>query len=121
MSLPHWERCLPWIEASLAEEHHSETAADVFEMIVTGQAQFWPGEDACAVTEIATDAAGTFINLWIVGGDLGGVLALLPAEYAWARTWNCTEARFRPQRKGWARVMRKHGFENRDGFLRRAI
>jgi hypothetical protein len=55
------------------------------------------------------------------GGALGDVLALLPGGIAWGRVMGLKRLTANA-RKGWARVLARHGFETRaDGVLERAI
>lgn len=85
-----------------------------------GRAQVWVGRQAAIVTEIAQDDRGDFyIDTLAVGGDRTEIVETLrPIAEGCAQSLGCTYA-FADGRKGWQRVLGKHGYVAR-GFLPRA-
>lgn len=50
--MSEWTRCAPWIEAALEHAHGSHNLDDVYEMVMDGECQFWPGKRSASVTQI---------------------------------------------------------------------
>lgn len=72
------------------------------------------------VTQCVSRPDGRALHVWLAGGDLAGVLALKPGVEAWGRAQGCDFVTING-RAGWARVLRRSGFRNVDGELRRDL
>ena len=105
-----WARCRGWIEAALAAADPFNTIAEVEARIEGGQAQFWPGQRCACVTQVIDHSQGRALNLWLCGGALTELRAMLPAIEAWARSRGCGHA-YLTGRPAWGAVLGKHGFE----------
>lgn len=114
-------RCLPWMMAALATGTDAAlTADDLWARVLSGHAQFWPGPTSVMVTTLHHDERGRFIHVWLGGGNLRDLLAVQPGVEAWARTQGCTFASI-DGRKGWARALKRSGFNTYGHELRKEL
>ena len=116
--LPHWERCRGWLLAALQPECGTE--ADLLEDVACGRAQLWAGERAALVTQCVDDPSGRCLHVWLAGGDLKDILMLKPGIEAWARGRGCERVTL-DGRRGWARVLRAHGYTSNGIELERRL
>lgn len=85
-----WSRCRPWIVAALPYCYGTHTIDDVWDAIVNGEAQFWPGKQCAVVTEIIRHPRLSELNLWLIGGDWKDLTEQMePAICAWAKANGC--------------------------------
>lgn len=113
-SKSEWERCRPWIEAALANQakrtgFKTHEIEDVEAQIEREQAQLWAFQQSAAVTEIIAHPQATVLHLWLCGGRWADLERHLDEVLAWGRAQGCEWATT-AGRKGWSRVMEKHGF-----------
>lgn len=59
------------------------------------------------------------IHVWLGGGDLDDLLALMPGAESYGRAMGCEYATIEG-RRGWARVLRQHGYEG-DARLKKKL
>lgn len=80
--------------------------------ILDGSAQFWSTEDAAAITELRTYPTGARDLHWLVAaGRLEDVVNVIrPCAEEWARARGCVGSVVE-SREGWARVLKRHGYE----------
>lgn len=109
-----WLRCRAWIVPALEDT----TEQELTEKLELGWAQLWPGERAAMVTYCTRNPAR--LHVWLAGGELSELLAMIPGVAAWGRAMGCDWATIHG-RKGWARLLSGHGFEDRDGELWKAL
>lgn len=89
---------------------NTHTLDDVLAMIEAKDAQLWLGENSAAVTEIIQYPRAKALHLWLCGGDMKEITdQMLPKAEAFARAEGCTKLTT-GGRKGWDRVMSRHGF-----------
>lgn len=94
------------------------TEDEVLNELILGRAQLWEGDRAAVVTRCFEPDQ---FHIWLAGGVLRDVLALLPGGIGWARPMGLKRISTRA-RPGWKRVLRRYGFEDiGDGVLERAI
>jgi len=108
-----FNRCREWLLPSLEDV----TEDELLNALLTGHAQLWEGEGAAVVTECTANPPS--FHLYLAGGRLSKVMELLPGGLAWAKVMGCERVTVNG-RKGWARVLRKFGFEG-DDMLVKAI
>lgn len=103
-------RCRPFLEAAieLTGTHH---LSDVVHGIADGVFHFWPGEKCAAVTQVYTYPRVKYLHIFIAGGDLEELLAMVPLFKSWAKHLGCTELTV-AGRPGWEKVL---------GWTRRAV
>lgn len=90
------------IEAALAWSGDTHRYDDVRSMIAAGRLQFWPGPASCIISEIIEHPRKRTLHLFLAGGSLPELHAMLPLLLDWGRTQGCTHASLFG-RKGWAR------------------
>lgn len=78
------------------------TLEDVEQMISMGTAQMWPSGESVIVTEIVVYPRAKHLHLFLAGGNLDELDALLPEVLEWGRGQGCTEATL-SGRRGWER------------------
>lgn len=73
----------------------------------TGAAHLWPTKRAAVVCEPIRD-----YRVWLAGGDLDEIIALLPVAERWAKAagYDRIVIHMDDTRKGWKRLMKRHGF-----------
>jgi len=98
-----------WISQALSTQD-THALEDVEKMIEDGYAKLWEGEHSAAVTEIIQYPRLKSLHLWLCGGDMEEITeVMLPKAEKYAREQGCTKLTT-GGRKGWDRVMSKHGF-----------
>ncbi|WP_264051675.1 hypothetical protein [Methylobacterium flocculans] len=107
----HFNRCWPWLEASLAIQPVQTHAREhVWEEIASGRSQIWPTPNSCCLVEINTYPSGLKAMFgWLAGGDLDELKVTCLALEKHARECGCDV--FAVQgRRGWVRAL--EGFED---------
>lgn len=100
-------RALPWIEAALhAIERPLYTMVDVEAALRNGHATLHVGRRSFLLIAVEDEgSAGERIaDVWLAGGDLEEIQAVLPTIEDWARAMGCTQA-WIDGRRGWARAL----------------
>lgn len=72
------------------------------------------------VTRLVLDDGQRLLHVHLGGGALDELLAMMPGLAAWGRAMGAQFATING-RAGWARVLRAHGFRQRDGELWKAL
>lgn len=91
------------IEAALSYADATHCYEDVAEMVAAGHAQFWPGPASCIVTELVSFPRKRVLNVFLAGGTLPELEAMIPIVLDWAKDQGCVAASF-TGRRGWART-----------------
>ena len=99
-----WARCEPYIEAALEYAAGSYKLADVFALVVDGNAQFWPLPDAAIITEVISYPRKTALRFWLAGGNLETLAQAEPAIIEWSKQYGCTSSEI-IGRRGWSRAL----------------
>lgn len=116
MAASEYLRCREWLLPALREDTESDLIAGLRE----GRAQLWPGLRSAMVTQLLS-GPDRLLHVWLAGGDMRDLLALAPGVEAWGRAQGAQYATING-RKGWARALRRTGFEpHGDGELRKAL
>ena len=81
------------------------------DLLQVGAAQIFWNEHGAWITEIVSTPLARWLHVWVVAGELPGVMDLQPQAIEYARQNNCSHltatARF-----GWKHVAKKHGWKN---------
>lgn len=101
-----------WIEAALEHSNGTHTFEDIVKGISEGRMQLWPAERGVMVTEIVVYPRRKMLNIFLAGGDLDQLLDMGDDMRAWAKAQGCDGAML-TGRKGWARVMKNHGWREK--------
>ena len=96
----------PWEHARRLLPLKDVDEAELLDRLLTKRAQLWVSPEGAGVTEV-TDS--NMCHVWLAGGSLSGLLAMLADVEAFARAMGCTGLEL-SGRKGWRRVMMKYGF-----------
>jgi len=102
--LDEWSRCSEWIDAALLHAHGSHTLQDVLDIVVKGDAQFWPFDDAAIVTEIIRYPQRTTLRFWLAGGNFETLAEAEPKLINWSKQFDCTSVEI-VGRRGWVRAL----------------
>ena len=106
------KRCLPWIVQALEYSGDTHQPTDVIESILKGHMQLWPGEQACAVTEIVVYPNKKVLHVFLAAGDMDNIIDMQRSAETWAKAQGC-DAMTIAGRKGWSRVLKDHGYQEK--------
>lgn len=102
-----WERCRGWIEPALDAAGNTHTIEDVLQAVLRGDAHFWPGKRAAAVTEITQYPRARAMNIWLAGGNLREIVRIERSIEQWAKALGCDRVTC-AGRPGWGRFAGEH-------------
>lgn len=105
-----FDRCWPWLLAAVQHGGSHHTRESVWQGILEGRFQFWPGRASAAVTHIDVFPTGNVFRLWLVGGDLAEVLEHEPGLAEWAKAKGCVSIEL-SGRRGWVKTLAPFGYE----------
>jgi len=106
------KRCLPWIADALAYSGGTHEVTDVIQGILKGTMQLWPGPEACAVTEIVVYPNRKVLHVFLAAGKMEGIVDMQESAEQWGKLQGCTAMTI-AGRKGWARVLKDIGYEEK--------
>lgn len=107
-----WERVQGQLQEALDYGHETRTLEDVRREVETGRMQLWRSDDSAMITQLLTHDSGTVeCSIFIAGGSLEGLQALLPEVETFARR-NRATCMTVLGRKGWERsfLVRESGY-----------
>ena len=97
-----FKRCEKWLEDALDYAHGTFDINDVFNDVVNGTAQFWPGKNSAVVTQIVPYPKKKVLHFFLAGGDIKELEEMEPGIIEWAKSQGC-EAISLTGRPGWTR------------------
>ena len=98
---------LPYLEASLERSNPSgNSLEDVIGDVVSGHAHLWIGEASAIVTQPVYSH-----RIWHGGGELSDMVSVMQRAWPLMVSHGAQELRIENTRKGWAKQLRPHGFE----------
>lgn len=103
-------RCQPYIKAALKYTKGTHTIRDIWDGIVTGNFQLWPGEKSAVVTEIQIFPAKKVMHIFLAGGDLDELLEMERSVRAFAVTIGCNSMSI-SGRRGWVKIFKGDGWQ----------
>ena len=98
------------IEAALEYSGGTHDFQDVADGILSGRMQLWPAEKGCAVTEIVLYPKKSVLHVFLAGGEMETIVNMIDSAVAWGKTQGCTSMTI-AGRRGWERVLAKHGYK----------
>ena len=104
------QRCRKWIEAALEYSGGTHDYQDIVESVKTGAMQFWPAEDACAITEIIVYPRKRAFHVFLAGGNMDTIVDMDESAVYYAKINGCTIMSI-AGRKGWQRVLNEKGYK----------
>lgn len=99
------------LEPALAYSGGTHAWEDIQEGVASGHMQLWADDAAAAITEIVRYPQKKVLNVFLAGGDMDVLLHMLGSAQAWGRAEGC-DAMSMSGRRGWLRVLNKHGWED---------
>lgn len=91
-------------------ESGTHTIEDVHRRIDEGRAQVWVHQYGTIITEIIDHPRLSELNYWIVAGDIGDCMKLIPHIEAYGRSMNVARS-IGTGRRGFQKVLEKHGWK----------
>lgn len=89
----------------------THTVEDIELGVAEGRFQLWPGDESAIVTEVLVTPLRKHLHLFLAGGNLTELKAMLPGLLAWGRQQDCTHSSL-IGRFGWQRTfVRDFGFK----------
>jgi len=104
------ERCRPWIEAALDRGGNTHLFEDIVDAVKMGTMQFWPAEDACAVTEIIVYPRKKAFHVFLAGGNMDTIVEMDASAVFFAKLNGCSAMSI-AGRKGWQKVLEHKGYK----------
>jgi hypothetical protein len=103
-------RCREYIEAALEYTKGTHTIQDIWDGIVTGNFQLWPGEKSAVVTEVQIYPRAKIMNIFLAGGDLEELIKIEKAISIYAKALNCHSVTI-SGRRGWVKIFNGDGWQ----------
>ena len=101
------EEAIPYIEASLERSNPSgNTLEEVLGEIQAGRAHLWIGDNCAVVTQPVYAH-----RIWHGGGEMADMVEVMQRAWPIMVEHGADELRIENTRKGWAKQLRPHGFE----------
>lgn len=104
------DHCQFWIENALAYSGGTHTFDDVKQGILDSRFQLWPAERGCAVTEIVVYPQKKVLHVFLAGGEMDQIIAMIDSAVEWSKAQGCSSMTI-AGRPGWSRVLAKYGYE----------
>lgn len=104
--LPKIDAYRKQIEAALAYADDSHSFEDIKKDVASGALQFWPGMSSVVITEIVTVPRYKALNLFLAGGNMTELQAMLPELEHFAKHVGADRMMLNG-RKGWLRSFLK--------------
>jgi len=99
-----------YIEDALEYAKGTHTLEDIWDGIVDGTFQFWPGEKSAVITEVQIYPQKKTMHIFLAGGDLNELLEMEKSVRAFAKTIGCNSMSI-SGRRGWLRIFERDGWE----------
>jgi hypothetical protein len=106
-----WARCRSWVEAAL-HDVRTHAIEDIEAGIASGAYQFWPGAKSAAITEIHSFPRARYLHIFLAGGDMEELIAMIPSWKSLAAHLGCSDLTLYG-RPGWERALKSHGWQKR--------
>ena len=100
-----------YIEDALEYTKGTHTLDDIWNGVVRGDFQFWPGDKSAIITEIQIYPQTKVMHIFLAGGDLEELLQMEKSVRAYAQTIGCNSMSI-SGRRGWLRI-----FEDRKSVV----
>lgn len=115
-----WERCKGYLQPALDYAGNTHTLADIAAGVASGRYHFWPGEKSAAITEVWEYPRARHLIVFLAGGDLHELVAMVPSFMSWGKHLGCTKI-VECGRPGWERVLGNQGWKREAVVLSRPI
>jgi hypothetical protein len=91
------------IEEALAHSRNTYSYDDVVRMVQNKEAQYWPGKESVAITQILDYPQKRVLHFFIAGGNMAEIEACEPLICQWGKEQGCVTATL-TGRRGWERT-----------------
>ena len=99
-----------YIEDALEYTKGTHTLDDIWNGVVRGDFQFWPGDKSAIITEIQIYPQTKVMHIFLAGGDLEELLQMEKSVRAYAQTIGCNSMSI-SGRRGWLRIFERDGWK----------
>lgn len=99
-----------YIEDALEYAKGTHTLDDIWNGIVDGTFQFWPGDKSAIITEVQIYPQKKTMHIFLAGGDLNELLEMEKSVRAYAKTIGCNSMSI-SGRRGWVRIFERDGWK----------
>lgn len=99
-----------YIEDALEYTKGTHTLDDIWNGVVRGDFQFWPGDKSAVITEIQIYPQTKVMHIFLAGGDLEELLEMEKSVRAYAQTIGCNSMSI-SGRRGWLRIFERDGWK----------
>lgn len=103
-------RCKEWIESALEYSGGTHIFEDIVQGVLEGRMQLWAGDHGCAVTEIVVYPRKKVLHVFLAGGDMNQIIDFQESAAEFGRMNGCDKLTL-AGRKGWTKVLDKHGWD----------
>lgn len=101
-------RCRPFLEPALDYNGGTHAWGDIEGGVLTGVMQLWPAPEGALVTEILRYPKQRVCNVFLGGGAMDQLKAMVPSVEVWAKAQGC-QAVTVLGRPGWVRALAPFG------------
>ena len=98
------------IEAALAHSGGTHLFEDIVHGVHDGRMQAWVNGETIAITEIIVYPRLKSLHVFLAGGNRKELFQMIDAAWEWGQSIGCTKMTL-AGRKGWTKLMGKHGFK----------
>ena len=98
------------IESALAYGGETHLFEDVVASVTDGSMQAWGNGDSIAITEVIVFPRKKTLHCFLAAGKASEVIEMIDSAKAWGKSLGCTAFTI-AGRKGWRRVLSKHGWK----------
>jgi len=98
------------LERALQYSGGTHTFEDVAQMVFDQRAQLWPNGRSVAVTEVITYPRKRILHCFLAGGKMSEIIEMMPHAAQWGASVGCAGFTI-AGRKGWKRVLDRHGWK----------
>lgn len=99
-----------YIEDALEYAGGTHTLDDIWNGVIKGDFQLWPGEKSAIITEIQIFPQKKVMNIFLAGGDLDELIKMEKSVRAFAETIGCNSMSI-SGRRGWLRIFARDGWD----------
>lgn len=97
------------IDSALAYSGGTHVFEDVVDAVRAGRMQAWINGDSIAITEIIAYPRKKVLHCFLAAGKSAEIIAMMGDAGKWGRSLGCSAFTI-AGRKGWVRVLGKHGW-----------
>lgn len=102
----------PFIQSAIEREDLRYTLEEIEEGISNHAYQLWSGKESAIITQVLSSEGKNVLNILLCGGSMKELLDELPQLEQFAKFFNCCSI-IGGGRKGWIKVLKKHGFKQK--------